>query len=197
MDDYLAVLRAEDDETVLLRLFSLVGVAERLDPALVAERVPVLMAELDRRGEFDDSWEWSATVGTIADTARRSVYPSLNALADRIPARKSQAVRFPGFLCTRFWLRDGDTYCDSCCGVLTEALGVRGSFDETFKYVAQLAPIIRANGSICYLCGEEITDLAEHVYPIAKGGSHRLSNLGGACWRCNLSKGDLILSTDR
>lgn len=184
MDDYQTLVRAEDDEQVLDRLFSLVN---------VAERVPVLMAELERRGEFDDPKEWSGVLGTVADNARRSKHPALNALADRIPARKSQAVREPCPLCSRFRLREDDTYCDSCRGVLIEAFGVLGSFDASFRRVNGLPPIIRANGPICYLCGIEPTDHAEHVFPIAKGGEHRLSNLGGACWRCNLSKGDRLL----
>ena len=89
MDDYLTMLRAEDDEEVLHRVFSLVNVAERLDPMLVAERVPVLVAELESRGLFDDPKEWSGGLGTLADTARRSTHPALNALAVRTGARKS------------------------------------------------------------------------------------------------------------
>lgn len=129
-------------------------------------------------------------MGTLVDSARRLSHPALNDLAVRTGAWKSQAVRFPCPLCARFRLGDEDTYCDSCRDVLLEALGVHGSFYASFKRIGGLPPIIRASGPICYLCGAEPTDHAEHVYPVAKGCEHRLSNLGGACWRCNLSKGD-------
>ena len=191
MDDYLTAIRGEDDTELLYRLRTLARFADRFDSAIVDGRVPVLVAELERRDCFEnaDLADW---MKPLSDAAHRSTRPVLVALAQRIGLRKSRAIRFDCPLCLRPRLRKGDTYCGSCTGVLYEALGVHGSFDATFKYMHQLAPLVRGQSLMCYLCGEEPTDHAEHVIPIAEGGQNRLSNLGGACWRCNLSKGDRI-----
>jgi HNH endonuclease len=45
-------------------------------------------------------------------------------------------------------------------------------------------------GRKCTYCGVENIPLqVEHIHPIAKGGSNRISNLTLSCERCNLKKG--------
>jgi 5-methylcytosine-specific restriction endonuclease McrA len=44
-------------------------------------------------------------------------------------------------------------------------------------------------GGLCAYCHVAAWDHVDHVKPLARGGSHCLSNLRPACERCNLSKG--------
>lgn len=50
----------------------------------------------------------------------------------------------------------------------------------------------------CYLCGAEL-ELREvtvdHFIPLAKGGTHRMSNLRPCCFPCNNAKGDKFPET--
>lgn len=53
----------------------------------------------------------------------------------------------------------------------------------------QLAARMAYFGGRCWMCGAE-ADQVDHVKPLAKGGSHMLSNLRPACGPCNKSKKD-------
>jgi hypothetical protein len=57
-----------------------------------------------------------------------------------------------------------------------------GIFDISNK---QIAKLLQAG---CVYCGGSAEHL-DHVIPIARGGSHSIGNLVGACASCNLSKG--------
>lgn len=46
---------------------------------------------------------------------------------------------------------------------------------ETLK-----ARVIRRDAGICYLCGQPGADTADHVLPVARGGTHDMSNLKAA-----------------
>jgi HNH endonuclease len=47
--------------------------------------------------------------------------------------------------------------------------------------------IILANHPACHWCGQPATQ-ADHLTPVARGGSNELSNLVPACQHCNLSR---------
>lgn len=55
--------------------------------------------------------------------------------------------------------------------------------------VQRLAPV-------CYLCNENETTDAEHVYPKSKGGDPGWPNIAGACSPCNSSKGTKVGISD-
>lgn len=55
----------------------------------------------------------------------------------------------------------------------------------------ELEAHIEALGSCCVYCGAPWEHL-DHVYPIAKGGTHGLSNLVPACALCNWRKGSKL-----
>lgn len=47
----------------------------------------------------------------------------------------------------------------------------------------------------CHYCGTRLTPMTatvDHVTPLAKGGTNRLSNLVLACRRCNYAKGAML-----
>ena len=48
--------------------------------------------------------------------------------------------------------------------------------------------------SSCVYCGSEHSIQADHVVPIARGGTHSIGNLVPACARCNQSKGSKLLT---
>jgi 5-methylcytosine-specific restriction endonuclease McrA len=57
-------------------------------------------------------------------------------------------------------------------------------------------PAYRRNRSIaikreptCHWCHLRPSTTADHLFPIARGGGHELSNLVGACARCNERRG--------
>lgn len=96
-------------------------------------------------------------------------------------------------LCGRGERRLNGGYCQACGFYVAEQLGKAGHFQNPLLYLPNQSPIIRHHGPICYLCGENPGEVAEHVFPRAKGGSDTWANLGSACGACNLRKGDRIL----
>ena len=48
--------------------------------------------------------------------------------------------------------------------------------------------------SPCAYCGSQESIQADHVVPIARGGTHSIGNLVPACARCNQSKGSKLLT---
>lgn len=54
------------------------------------------------------------------------------------------------------------------------------------------AVVLHRDGYRCYLCGDEASEV-DHLWPKARGGSDRLSNLKASCRRCNAAKGDRLL----
>jgi 5-methylcytosine-specific restriction endonuclease McrA len=56
--------------------------------------------------------------------------------------------------------------------------------------------IIARDNSTCYLCGRRVAKKSlqiDHVYPLARGGSHTYDNLRVACAACNGRKNTLTL----
>lgn len=43
----------------------------------------------------------------------------------------------------------------------------------------------------CYRCGRPATT-ADHIVPLAEGGSHAITNLRPACEQCNKSRGGIL-----
>jgi hypothetical protein len=48
--------------------------------------------------------------------------------------------------------------------------------------------------SSCFYCGSKSAIQADHVIPIARGGTHSIGNLVPACAKCNQSKGSKFLA---
>lgn len=72
-------------------------------------------------------------------------------------------------------------------------VSLNGSFIVTPKDYARL--LIRANGA-CTYCGTALTPKTiqwDHVFPIARGGTHSVGNLAPACAKCNQSKSSKLL----
>ena len=68
---------------------------------------------------------------------------------------------------------------------------------------ARNAKVVRDGGGICHLCGHPGADAADHVVPLAQGGSDTIDNLRPAhhfvacetCGlKCNRVKGDRIVT---
>lgn len=193
---YADQLAGFDAHEVMWGILSLARMADHIEPEIAAERVPLLLNEAIRRGyltdpKYVDDEEFSAWLPAISDAARRSTCPAVQAILDHIRTRKSRAVRYDCALCSRPRVVEGDRWCSACSLFLMRALGEFPTFDDVTGGIP--SPMIRAHGPICYLCGVELTDHAEHVIPRARGGEDRLSNLAGACRRCNLSKGDRLI----
>jgi hypothetical protein len=51
---------------------------------------------------------------------------------------------------------------------------------------------VRESGP-CVYCGDQETGV-DHVWPLSRGGPDQLSNLVPACWSCNPSKGNRLLT---
>lgn len=49
-----------------------------------------------------------------------------------------------------------------------------------------------APGVLCFYCETAPATTVDHFIPLARGGSHELSNLVGACRSCNSSKGSKL-----
>jgi 5-methylcytosine-specific restriction endonuclease McrA len=49
--------------------------------------------------------------------------------------------------------------------------------------------LLDENGNRCLCCGESEDLTRDHVVPLAKGGSHEISNIQPLCRRCNSAKG--------
>jgi 5-methylcytosine-specific restriction endonuclease McrA len=49
--------------------------------------------------------------------------------------------------------------------------------------------ILRDQDGRCFWCAESADLTIDHVIPVSRGGRHEVSNIVGACRRCNSSKG--------
>lgn len=71
-----------------------------------------------------------------------------------------------------------------------------------------LERLYRRDKGICYLCGKSCSwndidkenhlvghdyPTIDHIYPVARGGTHSWENVRLACWSCNISKSDTLL----
>lgn len=110
-----------------------------------------------------------------------------------------------------FWMRISEEEARET----KDELILMGWIDETWsvidrRYVAELvrpfqkewsalrATVFARDDYTCVYCGERGARLeCDHVHPVAKGGGHDLSNLATACFRCNRSKRDKLLSVWR
>ena len=193
-ETYETRLAESDDDEVMWRIWQVASLADRIDPAIPTERIPVLVGEAKRRGLLTDpkytkDEEFAGWYRRISDAARHSQHPAATAIRDDVKA-PALSLRSVCPLCARPRVSRDETLCRDCRGWLTTAFG---EFETVDDIVGLCPPMVRAHAPICYLCGVELTDHMEHVIPRAKGGEDRLSNVGGACWHCNLSKGDRIL----
>lgn len=68
--------------------------------------------------------------------------------------------------------------------------GERGSTHESRQ---RRDRVLERDGYICRYCGEPAT-IADHVVPLSKGGLDIQENMVAACFDCNSSKGDKLLS---
>ncbi len=53
-------------------------------------------------------------------------------------------------------------------------------------------PLVQRLAPVCYLCNENETTDAEHIYPKSKGGDPGWPNIAGACGLCNTKKGTKV-----
>lgn len=80
------------------------------------------------------------------------------------------------------------------CTHLALRWAVEGRYD--IEYVAT---VVRRLAPNCYLCADAPSEHAEHVIAHTRAGTDLWTNIGGACARCNTSKGnrDHILSDEQ
>ena len=57
-------------------------------------------------------------------------------------------------------------------------------------YRKNRAIVLKVSGYVCTYCGSPNANTADHIVPIAKGGTHDLSNLVACCLSCNSTKQD-------
>jgi 5-methylcytosine-specific restriction endonuclease McrA len=69
-----------------------------------------------------------------------------------------------------------------------EALTINGIYEVIDK------DLIRLYNSPCVYCGSKENIQADHVIPVTRGGRHGIGNLLPACKRCNVSKGNKLVS---
>lgn len=65
--------------------------------------------------------------------------------------------------------------------------GERGSTHESRK---RRERVLERAAHRCFYCRSEGADIADHYYPLAKGGPDAEANLVAACKPCNQAKGD-------
>lgn len=97
-------------------------------------------------------------------------------------------------------------FCSPECGPMPPEYAKR-----LRKMAASVSPTLRRlevferDGWLCHICGKRIArspknklDAAsvDHVIPIAAGGTHTMDNVKAAHLRCNLAKGDAVLTDD-
>jgi len=56
--------------------------------------------------------------------------------------------------------------------------------------------VLQASGFTCYKCGRP-ANTADHILPLALGGSHDLANLRACCLRCNSAGGAELMNRTR
>ena len=66
---------------------------------------------------------------------------------------------------------------------------------KDLKLLRAMNKTLGADGWVCEYCNKEVDSYhIDHRIPIVKGGKSELRNLSISCARCNLSKGDKLLS---
>lgn len=67
-------------------------------------------------------------------------------------------------------------------------MGARGrGYTQPTNWEAITRRILNRDGGICYLCGHPATS-ADHVIPVARGGTHDDDNLAAICQPCHAAK---------
>lgn len=84
--------------------------------------------------------------------------------------------------------------CQVCGKPTTGSRCPRHALPTRGRNYAANAKIVRANATICHLCGLPFTDpddpaVADHIIPRAHGGSDELANLAAAHASCNGRRG--------
>ncbi len=108
-----ARLATFDDDEVMWRIWQLASIADRIDPAIPSERIPVLVGEAKRRGLLTDpkytrDEEFAGWYRRISDAARHSQHPAARAIRDDIKGR-ALSLRSVCPLCARPRVREGET----------------------------------------------------------------------------------------
>ncbi len=189
-------VRELGDDELLGLLFKYAEIADLVETDLISEHLPLLAAAAVERGcleseerspyadiDYYSAKEYRKDLAMVAYLSGNADVLDLIGLLD---LRKPRAKRSICPLCNRPRVREGDDLCEGCSRFVFESVASTGGLTAE----GYSPPMVRAFAPICYLCGDEPTDHAEHVIAKARGGSDHLSNLGGACWSCNLSKGD-------
>jgi hypothetical protein len=85
-----------------------------------------------------------------------------------------------------------DSYTCRYCARRTLALPVLRAVSKTYPALFRFHPNWKASETdTAYLV---LSTSADHVMPVTRGGDDSLSNLVTACWRCNETKGNFLLS---
>jgi 5-methylcytosine-specific restriction endonuclease McrA len=61
------------------------------------------------------------------------------------------------------------------------------------SYLVTKKDIMKIISKPCTYCGSTENIQVDHIFPIARGGSHSIGNLTSACQHCNASKGKKFL----
>ena len=61
----------------------------------------------------------------------------------------------------------------------------------------KVTQVIRRDSGICHLCGQPGATSADHLIPVAHGGSDNLDNLAAAHPHCNRVRGKRPIATAR
>lgn len=67
-----------------------------------------------------------------------------------------------------------------------------GGYAQPGNWKTLKARVLKRDGYTCYLCGGD-ADTADHVIPVAQGGTHDMDNLAAICTPCH----DVKTETER
>jgi hypothetical protein len=149
------------------------------------------MERPEERG-FDDTYteRFEALAQSMASGASSESQRLVELLSN--PGATSPTIRASSSL--RKWAAvfARDSYTCRYCARHTIALPVLRLVSTVFPSLFRFHPNWKASETdTAYLV---LSTSADHVKPVTRGGDDSLSNLVTACWRCNESKGNFLLS---